>query len=387
MKLGWRSQNESTEALLKHGLFLALGGIALYLLAPQLSDVIRQVPNLRTIRPVWFLIMLLSETLSFVFVWVLIRTALPGVSWFVAACAQTVSNAVSRVVPGGAAVGGATMYRVLSVSGVRPGEAAAGLAATSAISTAALFSIPAAALVLAFLGAPIPELLWPAAVAGGVLFGLLVSFGLLALKGDAALHGVGRFVNFVLVNVSSRTKNPRSFDPDRLLLERDTLVSSLGDSWTKAVLAAAANWAFDYLTLVAALYAVGADPRLSLVLLAYAGAAVLTMIPLTPGGLGFVEGGLTWLLVVSGISFQNALLATLAYRIVSLWLPILAGPVAWVAFRNRYPGASGINGPVQPTSDEPDTHESEADEPEPDEPATDKHDTDEKDSQLHGKRF
>lgn len=351
MKLGWRSQNESTEALLKHGLFLALGGIALYLLAPQLSDVIRQVPNLRTIRPFWFLIMLLSETLSFVFVWVLIRTALPGVSWFVAACAQIVSNAVSRVVPGGAAVGGATLYRVLSVSGVRPGEAAAGLAATSAISTAALFSIPAAAFVLALLGAPIPELLWPAAAAGGVLFGLLVAIGLLAVKGDAGLRRVGRLVNFVLVNTTSRTKSPRSFDPDRLLTERDTLVDSLGDSWTRAVLAAAANWAFDYLTLVAALYAVGADPRLSLVLLAYAGAAVLTMIPITPGGLGFVEGGLTWLLVVSGISFQNALLATLAYRIVSLWLPILAGPVAWIAFRNRYPDASGINGPEKPRED------------------------------------
>lgn len=356
MKLGWRSQNESTEALLKHGLFFALGGIALYILAPQLSDVIQQVPNLRTIRPRWFLIMLLTQTISFMFVWLLIRTALPGVSWFVAASAQLVSNAVSRVVPGGAAVGAATLYRVLAVAGVRPGEAAAGLAATSAISTAALFSIPAAALALAFLGAPIPELLWPAAVAGGVLFALLMGIGALAVTRDRPLRSVGKLVNWVLTKATSRSSNPRTFDPSRLLSERDTLVSSLGDSWNKAVLAAAANWAFDYLTLVAALYAVGADPRLSLVLLAYAGAAVLTMIPITPGGLGFVEGGLTWLLVVSGISFQNALLATLAYRIVSLWLPILAGPLAWIAFRNRYPGASGISGafgdkPGDPTSD------------------------------------
>lgn len=344
MRLGWHSKDESTEALLKHGLFLALGGIALFLLAPQISDVIQQVPNLRTIRPRWFLIMLATEFISFVFVWLLIRTALPGVSWFVAACAQLVSNAVSRVVPGGAAVGGATLYRVLSVAGVRSGEAAAGLAATSAISTAALFSIPTTALVMALLGAPIPERLWPAAVAGGVLFGLLVGVGALAITTDRPLRAVGRLVNFVLRKVTSRMDNPRSVDPERLVQERDALATSLGSSWPKAVFAAAGNWAFDYLTLVAALYAVGADPRLSLVLLAYAGAAVLTMIPITPGGLGFVEGGLTWLLVVSGISFQNALLATLAYRIVSLWLPILSGAIAWVAFRARYPGASGING-------------------------------------------
>ncbi len=41
---------------------------------------------------------------------------------------------------------------------------------------------------------------------------------------------------------------------------------------------------FDYLVLVTALVAVGADPRLSLVLLAYTTGAVLTMIPVTPGG-------------------------------------------------------------------------------------------------------
>ena len=171
-----------------------------------------------------------------------------------------------------------------------------------------------------------------------------MAIGAVAVTTEAPLMAVGRLVNLVLSKATSRSAKPRSFDPQRLIQERDTLVDSLGSSWPKAVFAAAANWAFDYLTLVAALYAVGADPRLSIVLLAYAGAAVLTMIPITPGGLGFVEGGLTWLLVVSGISFQNALLATLAYRIVSLWLPILSGALAWLAFRRRYPAASGLDG-------------------------------------------
>jgi hypothetical protein len=29
-------------------------------------------------------------------------------------------------------------------------------------------------------------------------------------------------------------------------------------------------------------------------------------------------------------------LATLTYRIISYWLPVAAGPVAYVAFRTRY---------------------------------------------------
>jgi uncharacterized protein (TIRG00374 family) len=112
-------------------------------------------------------------------------------------------------------------------------------------------------------------------------------------------------------------------------------VDVLGNRWPAAIAASAGKWAFDYLTLVAALYAVGADPRLSLVLLAYAGAQVLGMIPITPGGFGFVEVGLYSMLVISGISAQDASLAAVAYRLVSMWVPIVAGLFAYLAFLGR----------------------------------------------------
>ena len=80
----------------------------------------------------------------------------------------------------------------------------------------------------------------------------------------------------------------------------------------------------------------GAKPRPALVLLAYVAAAVLGMIPITPGGLGFVEAGLTATLTLAGVSAADAVLATLAYRLVSYWLPLLAGPFAYLAHRHRY---------------------------------------------------
>ena len=48
---------------------------------------------------------------------------------------------------------------------------------------------------------------------------------------------------------------------------------------------------FDYLALLAAVAAVGAHPRPSLIVVAYVSAVVLALIPITPGGLGFVEAG------------------------------------------------------------------------------------------------
>ena len=73
-----------------------------------------------------------------------------------------------------------------------------------------------------------------------------------------------------------------------------------------------------------------------LVLLAFVAAQVLTLVPITPGGLGFVEAGLTATLALVGVGAGPALVTTLAYRLISFWLPIPAGAVAYGLFRRRY---------------------------------------------------
>ena len=79
------------------------------------------------------------------------------------------------------------------------------------------------------------------------------------------------------------------------------LLGTLGPRGSRRVVATVGRWAFDYATLLAALAAVGAHPRPSLVLLAFCAAQVLAQIPITPGGLGFVEAGLTAMLALAGV--------------------------------------------------------------------------------------
>jgi uncharacterized protein (TIRG00374 family) len=90
---------------------------------------------------------------------------------------------------------------------------------------------------------------------------------------------------------------------------------------------------FDYAALVAALAAFGVHARPSEVLLAYVVAQALAIVPITPGGLGFVESGLTALLVVIGVPVDVSVIATLLYRLVSFWLPIPIGVLAWAGWR------------------------------------------------------
>jgi len=61
-----------------------------------------------------------------------------------------------------------------------------------------------------------------------------------------------------------------------------------------------------------------------------------TAIPPSPGGVGFVEAGLVGTLTLAGVSGSAAVAATLVYRLVSYWLPLPAGGIAYVLFRRRY---------------------------------------------------
>ncbi len=152
---------------------------------------------------------------------------------------------------------------------------------------------------------------------------------------DRPLRTAGRVIERTL-NRTIRRRRPTEGLDARLLAERDGIRDVLGEQWKVALLAASGRWIFDFAALLACLRAVGAKPNPSLVLLAYVAASLLGLIPLTPGGLGFVEAGLTGTLALAGIPSGAAVVATLAYRLVSFWLPIPAGAVAYGLFSRRY---------------------------------------------------
>ena len=336
------ARHVSRLRILGRVVFLAVMAFAFYGLAPRLLDMWDQVPQLRTVSIYWFVAILICEVGSYACAWDLTRIALPRVSWFVAATAQLTSNAVAKVVPGGAAIGAATGFRMLSVSGIDKGSAGAALTATSIISNGVLLCLPMVALFLSILGAPIPDGMIHVAWGGAVLAVALFGFTFSLVRFDRPIHWFARTITATAGWVNKRRGRTGGPTVEGIVRQRDQMVSSLGARWRAALLAAVGNWLLDYFALVCALKACGVDPRLSLVLLAYAVAAVLGMIPITPGGVGFVEAGLTAMLVLAGVPSEKALLAVLAYRIASYWLPLPAGLGAHFVFRHRYGKKSAL---------------------------------------------
>jgi uncharacterized protein (TIRG00374 family) len=315
--------------------FLALSLIALYVLWPALLKVLDAAPRLLSISPLWFGVMFVSEVASFACVWALQRMSLRTKKWFAVATSQMAGNAVSRIVPGGAAAGGAVQFRMLAQGGVDATRVGTGLAAASLISTATLLALPILSLPAALAGQPVPSGLRQAALMGFAVFILGFAVGWVLLSRDGALQRVGTGIQSVL-NKFRRARAPLTGLAQRLVAEREEILAAMGKRWREALLFSLGNWLFDYLALLAALTAVGAHPRPSLVLLAYVASMVLGMIPITPGGLGFVEAGLTAMLALAKVGGADAAVATLAYRLVSYWLPLPAGFGALLLYRRRY---------------------------------------------------
>jgi uncharacterized protein (TIRG00374 family) len=348
------------RSLLGRLIFLAVAGIALYIVWPSLISVFSSWPRLRDLDPVWFVAMVLLEAASFACVWVLLRVALHSNVWFRIAASQVAGNAVSRVLPGGAATGGALQFQMLVGSrGMDATRVGTGLTVATLLSTATLFALPLLTVPVIIWGAPVPPELRSAAYLGLGLSVLMIVTGWVLLTTDRPLRFVGRVIERI-ASIVRHGKPPMRELPERLLRERDLVRDHLGSRWWEAVLASVGTRLLDFGALLAALLALGTRPRPSLVLLAYVVSSVLGLIPITPGGLGFVEAGLTATLVLAGVSAGDAAIATLAYRLVSYWLPLPAGLLAYGLYRRRYggrplPAASEHidpldTGPADPTS-------------------------------------
>ncbi len=313
---------------------LVATGIALYTLWPALVSVFSSWRGLRDLDPVWFLLMVAAETASFACIWALLRLALGVTDWFFPATAQLTANAFSRIVPGGAAAGGTMQYQMLTRTGAEGARVATSLTTVSLVTTGGLVALPLLALPALLTGIPIQGRLAQAVWMGLIFFALLAAAGAVALFFDRPLLLVGRFFQR-LRNLVLRRRPTLDNLPKRLLFERDLIRTTLGTRWFRALLLAVGAPVLDYVALLLALVAVGAKIYPSMVLLAYVVGAVAGMIPLTPGGLGFVEAGLAGTLVLAGVSAADSALAILAYRLVSYWLPMPAGGAAYLLYRRR----------------------------------------------------
>jgi uncharacterized protein (TIRG00374 family) len=118
-------------------------------------------------------------------------------------------------------------------------------------------------------------------------------------------------------------------------------VSPSRRTWLRAFVMGLCNWTADLACLVLSFMAVGVGVPWRGVILAYTAGQLATALPITPGGLGAVEGSLTVALVYFGGGTDSAVAAVLLYRMISFWMMLPLGWGSWGALalagrRGRY---------------------------------------------------
>jgi len=146
------------------------------------------------------------------------------------------------------------------------------------------------------------------------------------------------------VRASQRVLHRPVGDPHRVVLEwqeRISAVSPTRADWVWTATMGFGNWMADCACLALAFSAVGASVPWRGLLLAYGAAQLAATLPITPGGLGVVEGSLTVALVTFGGARASTVAAVLVYRLLSFWLLLPVGWSAWAILNLTGRAAAG----------------------------------------------
>jgi uncharacterized protein (TIRG00374 family) len=187
-----------------------------------------------------------------------------------------------------------------------------------------------------------------------VILGLLVMAALLVLLWSRRNWVAGHMVGPLRL-VQRFVKRPTG-DPEVVVEEfvrRMNAISPSKTDWVMMVIFALANWAFDVGCLIAAFMAVGAPVPWRALLLAYAAAQLAANLPITPGGLGVVEGSLIIGLVAYGGGQESTVAAVLLYRLLSFWALLPLGWMAWAYSNWDLRRLEGHQRSLMPGSSEP----------------------------------
>lgn len=241
---------------------------------------------------------------------------------------QLSTRALSSLVPGGSAAGSALGYRLLTLSNVAGPDAGFALAAAGLASAIVLNFILWFGLIVSIPIRGVNPVYGTAAIAGIILMGVAVAiiFGLIEgqARSEKILRSVARRFHFDEDRAGEAVRHiggrMRELAEDRSLLKKMVLWASL-------------NWLIDAAALWVFLRAFGESLPVDGLIVAFGLANVLAAIPLTPGGLGIVEGVYVPVLVGFGLPRATAVVGVVSYRIAQYWLPIVIGGACYLSLR------------------------------------------------------
>jgi putative heme transporter len=327
--------------LLRRAIAVAIVIVAFVFVLPRLADygeVWAEVKQLDTSAISLLVAVTVMNLATFAPPWMAVLPALGFRRAFVMTQASTASTYVA---PGGAAVGIGLSYVFLRRWGYNAGEVGRAVALTGLWNQLTLLGFPAVALgLLTLTGGQSPLLKTVALLGLGVFVAAFVAFAL-AMSSDRLAARVGaRTVRLVSGAFRIVRRQPPAWSAESFVRFRRNTVGLLRRRWLYLTIATLAGQLAVFLVLLASLGAVGVSgSEVSLVeaFAAWSIVRLLGSLPITPGGIGIVEVGLTTSLAGFGGDESGVVAAVLIYRFLTVVPTLALGGLAAVVMRRLAP--------------------------------------------------
>lgn len=325
-------QKEKRKSLRSGVKLIAFAAVIYFFVLPLIPGFRNAATELRKVSPLLLVLGLGLELAALYAYSMLTKVALGESSKLVSSWRlfriQMSTKALGGVMPGGSAASSAMGYRLMTLSGV-PGPDAGFALGTAGLGSAVVLniifwiglivSIPLNGLNKAYVSA---------AIAGVLIMGLAAAIVFGLMEGQGRAERVLRWIARRL-----RQNEDRTGDAVRHIGARiEELVSDralLG----RVVGWAAANWLLDAAALWVFLRAYGQSLEFDGLIVAFGLANIAAVVPITPGGLGIVEGVYVPTLIWFGLDKVTATLGVASYRLAQYFFPLLLGGFLYLTLR------------------------------------------------------
>ena len=318
-------------------LSLAVVGLVFFYALPQFADFSKVAASLRAMT--WLEIATLAgaSVWNLATYWLVMMAALPGSNVWQSMKVNQISTAVANTVPGGGAIGVGVTYGLYTAYGFSRSEIGLSVLVSGIWNNFVKLGMPIVAVaLLAATGGATSALVVAAVIGVLVLVGALVLFAL-ALRSDRLARRIGDGVGR-LASAPRRLfkKAPFVGWGESLAGFRGRAKHLLSRRWLHLTLASVLSHLSLYLVLLLAVRHIGIAPSRvtwAETLAAFAFIRLVSALPITPGGLGVVELGLTASLVAAGGPRPEVVAAVLVYRVMTYVLPIPFGGLAYLEWK------------------------------------------------------
>lgn len=268
-----------------------------------------------------------------------IMSALPGLTLGRAFVVGQISTAVTNTLPAGSAIGVGVTYAMFSSFGYGAGSIAIASVVTGLWNSFVKLGLPIVALALLSFQGRTNAALQSAAVTGLVVLVAAVGLIWLGLARENVARQVGDWSGRIATVLGRRLRRgPYLGWGDAFVRFREQSIDLLAARWYWITLVTVMSHVSLFAILLAALRHMGVSAESvtgAEALAAFAIVRLVTVVPITPGGLGIVEVGFTTALVLAGGQRELVVAAVLIYRSLSYLLQVPLGIVAYVIWRAR----------------------------------------------------